>query len=262
MARVRVRVGILQGVRGRPRVVAALGALIAAAIVAAIALPRGSDPDAAQSERAAAPAAAAAAAQEPTARRRRSQVVEPVAGEGGDVAALPTEEGASAGDSAPTEAASSGGKSEKVPKFDSGPTEDAGISGAEVLKNGIALPPIEAPEEVRNIVRAGNQIARTPYLWGGGHGKWLDKGYDCSGSVSYALASGGFLNAPLASGPLMKWGKPGKGKWVTIYSNPGHVFLVVAGVRFDTSGTKKDGSRWQADMRPTSGYAVRHPPGF
>jgi len=235
--------------------------LIVAAVVAAIALPRGSDPDAARSERAAAPAAAAAAPQEPTPRRGRSQVVEPVAGEGGGEAALPTEEGASAGDSAPTEAAS-GGKSEKAPKFDSGPTDDAGISGAEVLKNGIALPPIEAPEEVRNIVRAGNQIARTPYLWGGGHGKWLDKGYDCSGSVSYALASGGFLNAPLASGPLMKWGKPGKGKWVTIYSNPGHVFLVVAGVRFDTSGTKKDGSRWQAGMRPTSSYAVRHPPGF
>lgn len=238
-----------------------LAALIVIAIVAFVALPRGSDePDRAQSDRAATPAAAGAAAEEPAPRRRRAQVVEPVAGEGADVAALPTEEPSDA--DAPAGPASSTGKSDKMPKYDGGPTDDAGVSNAEVLRNGIALPPLDAPEEVRNIVHAGNQIARTPYLWGGGHGKWLDKGYDCSGSVSYALASGGFLNGPLASGPLMKWGKAGKGKWVTIYSNPGHVFMVVAGVRFDTSGTKKDGSRWQRDMRPTSGYAVRHPPGF
>jgi hypothetical protein len=109
---------------------------------------------------------------------------------------------------------------------------DAAISKAEVLKEGVALPPIEAPEEVRAIIEAGNQIARTPYLWGGGHGKWLDTGYDCSGSVSFALANAGLLNGPLASGPLMSWGKPGKGKWITIYSNPGHVWMLVAGVRF------------------------------
>jgi len=131
-----------------------------------------------------------------------------------------------------------------------------------VLKNGIALPPIDAPTAVRQIIEAGNHIARTPYLWGGGHGKWIDKGYDCSGSISYALASAGLLNAPLASGPLMSWAKPGKGRWVTIYSNPGHVFMVVAGVRFDTSGTRRDGSRWQNDMRPTGGYVVRHPAGL
>jgi len=248
-------------VRGRPRLIAALGALIVVAVVAVIAVPRGSEPNAAPSERTSAPAAGAAAAQEPIP-HRRPQVVEPVAGEGGGDAALPTEEGVSAGDSAPAEAASSTGRSDKIPKYDGGPTGDAAVSEAEVLKNGIALPPLDAPEEVRNIVRSGNQIARTPYLWGGGHGKWLDKGYDCSGSVSYALASGGFLNGPMASGPFMRWAKPGKGKWITIYANPGHMFMVVAGVRFDTSGTKKDGSRWQAGMRPTSGYAVRHPPGF
>ena len=102
---------------------------------------------------------------------------------------------------------------------------------------------------MRQIIEAGNTIARTPYLWGGGHGKWLDKGYDCSGSVSYALASAGLLNAPLDSGRLMSWGEPGPGKWVTIYTNPGHVYLVVAGVRFDTSGTRSTGSRWQKSMR-------------
>ena len=92
------------------------------------------------------------------------------------------------------------------------------LTKAEVLKNGVALPPLEAPPEVRAIFEAGNTIARSPYKWGGGHGKWQDNGYDCSGSVSYALAAAGLLDAPLASGPLMHWGKPGKGKWITIYS--------------------------------------------
>jgi cell wall-associated NlpC family hydrolase len=142
------------------------------------------------------------------------------------------------------------------------PKGDKAIVTAEVLKNGIALPPFEAPMEVRAIIESGNQIARTPYKWGGGHGKWKDDGYDCSGSVSYALASAGLLGGPLTSGGLMSWGKPGKGKWITVWTNPGHVFLEVAGVRFDTSGTRRTGSRWQSDMRPTSGYVARHPPGL
>jgi hypothetical protein len=112
------------------------------------------------------------------------------------------------------------------------------------------------------MIEAGNVIARSPYVWGGGHGKWLDKGYDCSGSVSFVLASAGLLNAPLDSGRLMSWGEPGRGKWVTIYANQGHVWMVVAGIRFDTSGAKVTGSRWQNDMRPTGGFVVRHPPGL
>ncbi|MBW3653770.1 MAG: hypothetical protein KY433_09295 [Actinobacteria bacterium] len=191
-------------------------------------------------------------------RRTRARAVEPVAGESADYGALPSDQAASADTPTPTGASAPlGGR-----KQGSGPTRDAAISKAEVLKNGIALPPIEAPDEVRSIIQAGNQIARTPYLWGGGHGRWLDKGYDCSGSVSYALAAAGLLSGPLDSGRLMGWGKPGKGKWVTIYTNPGHVFLVVAGVRFDTSGTRKTGSRWQPDLRPLGGYVVRHPPGL
>jgi len=252
-------------VRGRPRVVAALAALIAVAIVAAISLLGGSEADTPRKAvvKTPAPAAeAAAAAEEPTLPRKRPQVVEPVAGEGADSSGLPTDEGADVDADAPAEPASSASKPDKMPKYDPGPTGDAAVSDAEVLKNGIALPPLDAPEEVRNIVRAGNQIARTPYLWGGGHGKWVDKGYDCSGSVSYALASGGFVSGPMASGPFMKWAKPGKGKWITIYANPGHMFMVVAGVRFDTSGNRKTGSRWQAGMRPTGGYVARHPPGF
>ena len=136
------------------------------------------------------------------------------------------------------------------------------LSKAEVLRNGVALPPLEAPPEVRAIFEAGNTIARSPYKWGGGHGKWQDNGYDCSGSVSYALAAAGLLDAPLASGPLMRWGKPGKGKWITIYSNPGHVFMVVAGVRFDTVARGQTGSRWINSMTDTSRYVARHPEGF
>ena len=137
-----------------------------------------------------------------------------------------------------------------------------GVNKATALSNGVALPPFEAPEAVRQIIEAGNSIARTPYKWGGGHGKWQDTGYDCSGSVSFALAAAGLLDGPLASGPLMSWGKPGPGKWVTIYSNPGHVYLVVAGIRFDTSGAKVTGSRWQNELRTNAGFVARHPPGL
>ena len=128
--------------------------------------------------------------------------------------------------------------------------------------NGVALPPLEAPEAVKQIIEAGNGIARTPYIWGGGHGKWQDTGYDCSGSVSFALAAAGLLSGPLASGPLMSWGEPGKGKWVTIYANDGHVFLEVAGIRFDTSAQRVTGSRWINEMRSTEGFVARHPAGL
>ena len=86
------------------------------------------------------------------------------------------------------------------------------------------------------IIEAGNAIARTPYKWGGGHGRFLDTGYDCSGSVSFALYAAGLIDGPSDSGGLMSWGKAGPGKWVTLYSSPGHVYMEVAGIRFDTSG--------------------------
>jgi hypothetical protein len=141
-------------------------------------------------------------------------------------------------------------------------TAGDGIRQATALPNGIALPPLEAPEAVRQMIEAGNVIARSPYLWGGGHGKWVDTGYDCSGSVSFVLASAGYLEAPLASGPLMSWGAPGRGKWVTVYSHQGHVFMEVAGIRFDTSGARETGSRWQNELRSTAGFVARHPPGL
>jgi hypothetical protein len=141
-------------------------------------------------------------------------------------------------------------------------TAGDGVHDATALPNGIALPPLEAPDAVRQIIEAGNVIARSPYKWGGGHGRWVDTGYDCSGSVSFALAAAGLLDAPLASGPLMSWGEPGRGRWVTIWSSPGHVFMEVAGVRFDTSGQRVTGSRWQNEMRSTAGFVARHPAGL
>jgi cell wall-associated NlpC family hydrolase len=192
-------------------------------------------------------------------RNRRAKVVEPVAGESAASAALPVAE-PSDGTPKPTAAASS--TSSARLKRNTGPTSDAAVSEADVLKNGIALPPIEAPEPVRQIIEAGNSIARTPYLWGGGHGKWLDKGYDCSGSVSYALAAAGLVKEPMDSTLLAKYGKPGPGKWVTIYANAGHAFMYVAGLRFDTVGRATHGSRWQSTPRTVAGFTVRHPPGL
>jgi cell wall-associated NlpC family hydrolase len=133
---------------------------------------------------------------------------------------------------------------------------------ARVLKDGTAVAPEDAPEPVQRIIQAGNAIAKFPYKWGGGHGAWRDDGYDCSGSVSFALAAAGLMEAPLASGGFINWGEPGPGEWVTIYTNPGHMFMVVAGLRFDTSGRGRDGTRWQEAPRGTGGFTVRHPPGF
>jgi hypothetical protein len=133
---------------------------------------------------------------------------------------------------------------------------------ATALPNGVALPPLEAPEAVMEVIRAGNTIARSPYKWGGGHGRFKDNGYDCSGSVSYALYAAGLIEGPRTSGQLESWGKPGKGRWITVYANGGHTFMEVAGIRFDTSGQARTGSRWQNEFRPTAGFVARHPPGL
>jgi len=133
---------------------------------------------------------------------------------------------------------------------------------ATVGADGMAIAPDSAPDAVKQIIAAGNEIATTPYVYGGGHGKWQDRGYDCSGSVSYALHGAGLLKTALPSGSFTSWGDPGPGQWVTIYANKGHMYMVVAGLRFDTSGRQKNGSRWQSDMRSSSGYTVVHPPGL
>jgi cell wall-associated NlpC family hydrolase len=134
---------------------------------------------------------------------------------------------------------------------------------AGVQANGTAVAPADAPNVVAAVIQAGNEIARTPYKWGGGHGAWADTGYDCSGSVSFALAGAGLLDRPLDSTAFERWGASGPGRWITIYANAGHAFMVVAGVRFDTSGRSGPrGTRWQPAMRSTAGFVARHPPGL
>ena len=130
-----------------------------------------------------------------------------------------------------------------------------------ILPNGTAVAPDNAPARVVAVIAAANEIATKPYKWGGGHGAWRDSGYDCSGSVSFALAGAGLLDAPLTSGGFMSWGEPGRGKWITIYANDGHMFMVVAGLRFDTSGAN-GGTRWQTASRSTTGLQPRHLPGL
>jgi len=117
------------------------------------------------------------------------------------------------------------------------------------------------PIAVRRVVAAASRIAHKPYRYGGGHASFHDSGYDCSGSVSYALHGGGLLGSPLDSNALMSYGAPGPGRWITVYAHPGHTYLVVNGRRFDTSG-QGTGSRWQWDSRASAGYTVRHPPGL
>ena len=133
---------------------------------------------------------------------------------------------------------------------------------ATVGSDGLAVAPVLAPPLVQQVIAAGNKIATMPYLYGGGHGKWDDVGYDCSGSVSYALHGAGLLEASMPSGGFMNWADAGPGQWITVYANGGHMYMVVAGLRFDTSGRSGAGTRWQANMRPTRGYSVRHPAGM
>jgi cell wall-associated NlpC family hydrolase len=134
---------------------------------------------------------------------------------------------------------------------------------ASVTSGGRAQTPIGAPDVISRVIAGGNAIAHFPYIWGGGHGSFVDSGYDCSGSVSYALAAAGLLDSPLVSGQFAKWGSPGPGRWITIYASAGHVFMYVAGLRFDTSGRDGPfGSRWQTAPRSLAGFSVRHPTGL
>jgi len=142
------------------------------------------------------------------------------------------------------------------------------LDQAAIASNGTAIIPDTAPRKLVALMHAANDVAHKPYVYGGGHGRvageiWTDSAYDCSGSVSYALAAAGYLDGPETSGTLMKFGKPGPGKWVTIYANAGHTFMVVAGLRFDTSGRQNTGTRWQpANARSYAGFTVRHPVGL
>jgi cell wall-associated NlpC family hydrolase len=133
---------------------------------------------------------------------------------------------------------------------------------ASIDDSGLAVAPASAPAEVQAIIAAGNAIARKPYKYGGGHGRWHDAGYDCSGSVSYVLHAAGLLSTSLDSSGFMRWGEPGRGQWITVRANPGHAYMIVAGLRFDTSARKETGTRWSDTMRSGRGYRAVHPEGF
>ena len=131
---------------------------------------------------------------------------------------------------------------------------------AQITSDGMAVAPASAPQQVKDIIAAGNKIAKLPYRYGGGHNEsFQDTAYDCSGSVSYALHGANLIDSPLPSGDLESWAQGGTCSWVTVYANEGHAFMTVAGLRFDTSGRTDSGSRWQKDMRETGDYVARHP---
>ena len=125
-----------------------------------------------------------------------------------------------------------------------------------------AVAPVGAPPQVVAAIRAANRITRKPYKWGGGHGRWRDTGYDCSGTVSYVLHAARLLKVARDSSGLMSYGERGKGEWMTIYTHGGHAYIVIAGLRFDTSGRGEDGPRWRLEPRSPRGFVKRHPAGL
>ena len=137
---------------------------------------------------------------------------------------------------------------------------------AVVGKDGLAIAPLGAPQEVLDAIAAANKLIGKPYKYGGGHAKVEDSGYDCSGTVSYALIAAGLLKTPLDSGSFMRWGRAGRGEWITIYTNPGHAYAVIAGLRLDTSAagdpSGAKGPRWRPNLRSSRGFTARHPAGF
>jgi hypothetical protein len=134
---------------------------------------------------------------------------------------------------------------------------------AKLLPSGLAAAPADAPEAVQNAIWAANEIIGKPYRYGGGHRRVQDSGYDCSGTVSYALIGGDLLDSPLDSSSYMKWGERGRGDWITVFTNPGHAYVVIAGLRLDTSAagdpSGAKGPRWRPNLRSSRGYRARHP---
>ena len=139
------------------------------------------------------------------------------------------------------------------------------------LVDGRVIAPASAPRRVKRVIEAANRLVEKPYAYGGGHKPYssrLDSGYDCSGAVSYALYGGRFLRSPLPSGALMDWGQEGPGEWITVYAHGGHAYVVVAGLRFDTSMRDPDapgprsGPRWSRTLRESDAFVARHPRGY
>ena len=149
-----------------------------------------------------------------------------------------------------------------TPSGDDPANETTPGSKAKLVK-GKAIAPEDAPNAVKKVIAAANEIRNKPYKYGGGHGRWKDRGYDCSGAVSYALHGAKLLRAPLDSNGLARYGKKKKGKWITVYGASSHAYMVVAGLRFDTSMTPGNGPGWSKKMRSTpESYVARHPRGL
>ncbi|HET8566486.1 MAG TPA: hypothetical protein VFL77_08445 [Solirubrobacterales bacterium] len=177
--------------------------------------------------------------------------------------ALTTVAAALAGTAAPAQAAPPGGLTSTTPESEE--ATETGPPGKAMLVNGRAIPPVDAPPAVKKVIAAANEIRTKPYIWGGGHGRWWDRGYDCSGAVSFALHGGGFLTSPLPSGPMESWGSAGHGRWITIYANAGHAYAVIAGLRWDTAGnTHGTGPRWHKSLHAAASgpFIARHPTGY
>lgn len=152
-----------------------------------------------------------------------------------------------------------------VPKIDNNAAHPVTSGRRAVLRNGIAYAPSNAPATVKSAIWAANTLRRKPYVWGGGHGSFDDYGYDCSGTVSFALHHAGLLGAPLPSSDFLGYGERGRGKWITVYARRGHTFAVIAGLRLDTTDLRYGsdiGPRWHTDFRDTRGFDARHPVGL
>ena len=125
-----------------------------------------------------------------------------------------------------------------------------------------AIAPAAAPQQVKDAIAAANRIVTQPYRYGGGHGRWDDSGYDCSGAVSYVLHGAGLLRRARDSSGFETYGDGSAGQWITVYAHGGHAYVVIAGLRFDTSGRGEEGPRWRPEPRSGGGYVVRHPRGL
>ena len=205
-------------------------------------------------------------AQEQIAEKERTLAAEESAEEeaAAEAAASPVEEVKNPSEMPPASAGSNG---TKVPNSGGGKlfahTRVGDTGSTAILLSGIALAPPDVPEVVQKVINQANTIVGRPYVWGGGHASFYSYGYDCSGSVSYALFGGGLIPEPLTSGALESWGEPGPGKWITVYANAEHTFMEIDGLRWDTVGDARGtGPRWHLTTANTEGFVARHPPGL
>jgi cell wall-associated NlpC family hydrolase len=162
---------------------------------------------------------------------------------------------------APAAAETPGGVSSTLPEA----SEPTAPPGKAIIVGGRAIPPADAPAAIKKVISAANKIRTKPYIYGGGHGRWWDAGYDCSGAVSFALHGGSLITTPMPSGSLAGWGSAGKGRWITVYANGGHAYAVIAGLRWDTAGnTSGTGPRWHKSLRAAASgpFTARHPSGY